>query len=486
MKRFIISLVLLGWIASLPGQQFSLSLQEDARTLLSSEAANLSGVLSRPQFAPGSEQLFAFVRQLKDDRYLYLYDSASRQLLPVSVSGGSDSLEISLEESGGSRKIYNDQLHWRPQTDARGRFWFVFVSNGREDNHDLYLGYFDGNRTAFLRLTDDPGIDSYPAWSPDGKQIAFTTNRSGNGDIYLLEDLDKVIASLDPARATLRRLTSAPGLEVQPAWNPNPKSGLLAYSERVYSPEEKSYTFQIRVFNLYYPETPPHGVTGDATMEYTRPLWNPDNDSQLLFVGQTIQEKDPPASLYLAELSWKAVGILESRFLKSRQSTEVFTNLRLSGTPVQWLPGGKALLVQGDMQAQGYPLFSVNIERWLEGKARSKNVFLDLHKQNQFVSGFDLSGRRMLFSAQVGKNYQVLSCLIDGEDLDLAPVRLAGLGQDEPPKAAPGGKTGRIIRRVYAGALVVGSYLLYQMKKDNGGESIGRPPAPPAGAAQQP
>jgi TolB protein len=36
------------------------------------------------------------------------------------------------------------------------------------------------------RLTDHPKMDCWPAWSPDGKRIAFTSNRDGNYEIYLM------------------------------------------------------------------------------------------------------------------------------------------------------------------------------------------------------------------------------------------------------------------------------------------------------------
>jgi TolB protein len=36
------------------------------------------------------------------------------------------------------------------------------------------------------RLTDHPKMDYWPVWSPDGKKIAFTSNRDGNYEIYLM------------------------------------------------------------------------------------------------------------------------------------------------------------------------------------------------------------------------------------------------------------------------------------------------------------
>ena len=37
------------------------------------------------------------------------------------------------------------------------------------------------------QLTDDPGWDQHPAWSPDGPRIVFERNRDGeNSDIYVI------------------------------------------------------------------------------------------------------------------------------------------------------------------------------------------------------------------------------------------------------------------------------------------------------------
>ena len=33
---------------------------------------------------------------------------------------------------------------------------------------------------------DSPGLDVRPAWSPDGSRIAFTSNRDGNYEIYVM------------------------------------------------------------------------------------------------------------------------------------------------------------------------------------------------------------------------------------------------------------------------------------------------------------
>lgn len=46
-----------------------------------------------------------------------------------------------------------------------------------------------------VRLTDHPANDVNPAWSPDGKRIAFASNRDGNYNIYIMEVPKEVLAA---------------------------------------------------------------------------------------------------------------------------------------------------------------------------------------------------------------------------------------------------------------------------------------------------
>jgi Tol biopolymer transport system component len=43
------------------------------------------------------------------------------------------------------------------------------------------------------RLTNHSGIDEAPTWSPDGRQLAFASDRDGDFEIYILNVGDGVI-----------------------------------------------------------------------------------------------------------------------------------------------------------------------------------------------------------------------------------------------------------------------------------------------------
>jgi len=54
-----------------------------------------------------------------------------------------------------------------------------------------------------------PGINGAPAWSPDGRQIALTLSKEGNPDIYLLNLTTRV----------LRKLTRDSAIDTEPTWS---------------------------------------------------------------------------------------------------------------------------------------------------------------------------------------------------------------------------------------------------------------------------
>ena len=59
----------------------------------------------------------------------------------------------------------------------------AFTSN-RDGNHEIYIMNSDGSGQT--RLTSNSATERYPAWSPDGTKIAFISNQDGNWEIYIM------------------------------------------------------------------------------------------------------------------------------------------------------------------------------------------------------------------------------------------------------------------------------------------------------------
>jgi hypothetical protein len=82
----------------------------------------------------------------------------------------------------GSKPFLKDALakspDWSPLDDR-----IVYMANPA-DNWDLYLTTATGGNVQ--RLTDDPAQDGVPTWSPDGKWLAFFSDRNNSWGIWLL------------------------------------------------------------------------------------------------------------------------------------------------------------------------------------------------------------------------------------------------------------------------------------------------------------
>ncbi len=114
----------------------------------------------------------------------------------------------------GLGEIFNPT--WSP--DERS----VVLSALARGKTDLYL--YDLGSKSLTQLTDDPFADLQPAWSPDGKSIAFVTDRFGT-DLSLLKYGDYELALIDPASGKIERVHGFAGAKsINPQWSPDSKS----------------------------------------------------------------------------------------------------------------------------------------------------------------------------------------------------------------------------------------------------------------------
>jgi eukaryotic-like serine/threonine-protein kinase len=103
-----------------------------------------------------------------------------------------------------------------------------------------------------VRLTFDPGLQTEPTWSPDGRSIAYASDRAGNFDIWV-----QAVAGGEPVQ-----LTRSPAQDTAPNWSPDGRriafrsernGGGLFVIPAVGGPER-----QLSAFALY-PEWVPDG-----------------------------------------------------------------------------------------------------------------------------------------------------------------------------------------------------------------------------------
>jgi TolB protein len=89
----------------------------------------------------------------------------------------------------------------------------IAFESDRDGESRIYVMGADGSNP--VRLTSPPGKDSHPSWSPDGKQIAFHRTVLGHGQVYVI----------NADGGNVRRLTSLSSVAFSgfPTWGRVPR-----------------------------------------------------------------------------------------------------------------------------------------------------------------------------------------------------------------------------------------------------------------------
>ena len=103
-----------------------------------------------------------------------------------------------------SNPAFEEVPDWYIRTGERS---MVYTQQDDEYTH-LYLA--DGTGQPIRQLTQGPYRDKQPRFSPDGSQILFVSNRSGNQDIWIMTLAD----------SSMMNLSQHPAMEGHPEWAP--------------------------------------------------------------------------------------------------------------------------------------------------------------------------------------------------------------------------------------------------------------------------
>ena len=144
---------------------------------------------------------------------------AQAQIAFTSERDGNREIYVMDTDGGNPRRLTNSRLvDWAPSWSPDGRY-IVFTGNGRPGDWgarggDLEIYMMDANGNNPRRLTNNLRQDTNPAWSPDGKHIAYTSTIDRNQEIYVM----------DTDEGKLLRLTNSGNVHIhnwKPSWSPD-------------------------------------------------------------------------------------------------------------------------------------------------------------------------------------------------------------------------------------------------------------------------
>jgi dipeptidyl aminopeptidase/acylaminoacyl peptidase len=122
------------------------------------------------------------------------------------------------EDKAAPEKKLKTQKPW-----VIDRLQFKVDEVGYLDRRRTHLYIFDLATKKLTQITGGDYDDSNPAWSPDGAQLAFTSNRSSDPDRNYNNDIWTVAAGNTDKGAHLTQITTNPGDDHAPTWSPDGK-----------------------------------------------------------------------------------------------------------------------------------------------------------------------------------------------------------------------------------------------------------------------
>lgn len=179
--------------------------------------------------------------------------TASKPPNPVTVDG----------LTNVTNSLANDDLpSWSPDGTK-----IAFTSN-RDGPGDIYVMNMDGS--GIKRLTDTPAVETSSAWSPDGTKIVFDSVRDGNREVYIMNS--------DGSDQT--RLTFNPTVDAGPVTF-SPDGNRIAFARNASDQGSAVYNFDIYVMDINGSNVVQ--LTTDPEFD-AEPVWSPDG-SRIYFMS---------------------------------------------------------------------------------------------------------------------------------------------------------------------------------------------------------
>ncbi|MCD6460914.1 PD40 domain-containing protein [bacterium] len=169
---------------------------------------------------------------------------------------------------------FNSNLTINPAWHNTSLFYVSYKENGYP-----FVFMRDLTSANIKKISARPGLNAFPAVSPDGKKIALTLSFNGNPEIYIL-NIDGSI---------LKRVTYNPATDTSPAWAP--ESNRIAFvSDRTGTPQ---------IYTVDYRTGTPKRVSYRGSYN-TSPDWCPTKKSSLI-VYTSLYGKN--SELYLLDVN---------------------------------------------------------------------------------------------------------------------------------------------------------------------------------------
>jgi Tol biopolymer transport system component len=203
----------------------------------------------------------------------------------VVSADGSNTQRVTNDAAG-----FNYNESWAPASaDIGGHKWVIFSSNrlGHYQTYITDVATPTPGSEILMGRTDTGFKDQFPEWSPDGTWIAFTSNRSGNEELWIQRvDYSVTPPGLKQGGRNLVQITSDPGNDRYPSWSPD--------SAQIVWQSDRTGNFDLFTTQMVAPYTPIQ-LTSNPGADH-HPCWSPDG---LWIAYESARSRDDPDEIFI-------------------------------------------------------------------------------------------------------------------------------------------------------------------------------------------
>lgn len=318
----------------------------------------------------------------------------------------------------------------------------AFSWNGGEgDNYDVYVKLIGSGRP--LRLTTDPADDIGPAWSPDGRSIAFVRpHNGGKAEVVLIPALG----------GSERPVAEFPNGASRPCWSPDGRWLVVSAKEppaklpavflvSVETGEKRQLTFPPVTASIRGDET--GAISPDKrTLAFVRTIASTAADIYLVSLAGDLTATGEPRRLSsdnrdIAGIAWSADN-REIIFSSNRGGARALWQIAVSGGEPRRIAVGEnglnpSISAKGDRLVYTRPYSDQNIWRVnLSGPRQPPAQFIASTRMEEGAQ-YSPDGKRIAFVSDRSGNEEVWVCDVDSSN----PVQLVFMGRSGSPHWSP-------------------------------------------------
>ena len=244
----------------------------------------------------------------------------------------------------------------------------LLFASDRAGNGDIFALDARGNLS---NLTNTPNGDWAPKWSPDGKQIVFTSHRDGQSDVWLM----------DAGGGNPRNLSQNPAWDYSPSWSPD-GTQIVFISERdgdaeVFIQATDSPTATQLTFNEHQDKLP---------------NWSPDGDK--IALASIINGREQIYSLDL----------------KAQNALSPLLPPDLNGANPVWSPGGKEIAFIGWQNSATIDIYTLNLQTQKLSKRYSDTAWIG-------SLNWSADGQWLFFTGRKNRNHDLMALNLENGEV---------------------------------------------------------------------